>query len=118
MSCGSLSGIKNALSYSSTKFTFKVSSLNTRCLGDYKNRRKVFNLLHKQSSSNTIILLQETYSSKMNEDIWTNQSGCGRDKLIFSNGESNARGVMIAVRKSLHIKVTPISKYNNGRFII
>ena len=45
--------------------------------------------------------------------------GCGRDKLIFSHGESNARGVMIAVRESLDIKVTTfVFKDNNGHFII
>ena len=54
----------------------------------------------------------------MNEGIWINQWGCGRDKLIFSHGESNARGVMIAVRESLDIKVTSVFKDNNGRFII
>ena len=54
----------------------------------------------------------------MNEDIWINQWGCGRDKLIFSHRESNARGVMIAVRESLDIKVIYVFKDNNGRFII
>ena len=54
----------------------------------------------------------------MNEDVWINQWGCGRDKLIFSHGESNARGVMIAVRESLDIKVISVFKDNNGRFII
>ena len=54
----------------------------------------------------------------MNEDVWINQRGCGRDKLIFSHGESNARGVMIAVRESLDIKVISVLKDNIGRFII
>ena len=54
----------------------------------------------------------------MNEDVWINQWGCGRDKLIFSHGESNARGVMIAVRESLDIKVISVFKDNNGCFII
>ena len=54
----------------------------------------------------------------MNEDMWINQWGCGRNKHIFSHGESNARGVMIAVRESLDIKVTSVFKDNNGCFII
>ena len=54
----------------------------------------------------------------MNEDVWINQWGCGRDKRIFSHGESNVRGVMIAVRESLDIKVISVFKDNNGRFII
>ena len=53
----------------------------------------------------------------MNEDIWTNQWGCGRDKLIFSHGESNARGVITSVRESLDIKVTSVFRDNNGRLI-
>ena len=54
----------------------------------------------------------------MNEDMWINQWGCGSNKLIFSHGESNARGVMTAGRESLDIKVTSVFKDNNGRFII
>ena len=54
----------------------------------------------------------------MNQDIWINQWGCGRDKLILSDGESNARGVTIAVLESLYIKVTSVFKDNNRRFII
>ena len=54
----------------------------------------------------------------MNEDIWINQWGCGRDKIIFSHGESNAHGVMIAVHESLDITVTSVIKDNNRRFII
>ena len=54
----------------------------------------------------------------MNEAVWINQWGCGRDKLTFSHGESNARGVMIAVRESSDIKVISVFKDNNGRFII
>ena len=50
--------------------------------------------------------------------MWINQWGCGRNNFIFSHGESNARGVMIAVRESLDIKVTSVFKDNNGRFII
>ena len=52
----------------------------------------------------------------MNEDIWINQWGCGRDKLIFSHGQS--LGVMIAVCESLDIEVTSVFKDNNGRFVI
>ena len=44
--------------------------------------------------------------------------GSGRDKLISSHGESSARGVMIAIRESLDIKVTSVFRDNNGRFII
>ena len=47
-----------------------------------------------------------------------NQWRCGRNKLIFSHGEPNARGVMIAVRESLDIKITSVFKDINGRFII
>ena len=106
------------LSYGLIKFSFEVLSLNTCGLGDYKKWRKVVNFLQKQSLSKTITLLQETYSSKVNEDVWINQWGCGRDKLIFSHGESNVRGVMIAVHEYLDIKVTSIFQDNNGCFII
>ena len=36
----------------------------------------------------------------------------------MSHGESNTRGVLIAVRESLDIKVPSVFKDNNGRFII
>ena len=54
----------------------------------------------------------------MNQDMWINQWGCGRNKLFFSHRESNARGVIIAVSESLDIKATSVFKDNNGRFII
>ena len=39
-------------------FNFDLLSLNTRGIGGYKKRRKVFNYLKKYSSHNAVIFLQ------------------------------------------------------------
>ena len=49
--------------------------------------------------------------------MWTNQFGCGKDTVIFSHGKLDAKGVLIAFRE--HVKVKIIEKYIeiSGRYI-
>ena len=50
--------------------------------------------------------------------MWTNQFGCGKDTVRFSHGKSDAKGVLIAFRE--HVKVKIIEKYidTSGRYIV
>ena len=73
-----------------------IISLNTAGLGDYTKRRKIFNYLKKQVSCKGVVFLQETHSVQKDERIWTNQFGCGQGSIVFSHGNSDARGVLIA----------------------
>ena len=50
--------------------------------------------------------------------MWTNQFGCGKDTVIFPHGKSDAKGVLIAFRE--HVTVKIIEKYidTSGRYIV
>ena len=52
------------------------------------------------------------------EQVWTNQFGCGTGSVFFSHGKSDARGILIAVREGIKYKV--IEKYidKEGRYIV
>ena len=64
-------------------------------------RRKIFNYLKKQVSCKGVVFLQEAHSVRKDEKIWTNQFGCGQGSIVFSHGNSDARGVLIAFREGL-----------------
>ena len=97
---------------------FDILSLNVRGLGDHTKRRKIFNYIKKHVSRNGVIFLQETHSVQKDEQVWTNQFGCGTGSVFFSHGKSDARGVLIAFQEGKKYKV--IEKYINteGRYIV
>ena len=76
-----------------------IISLNTAGLGDFTKHRKIFNYLKKHVSRKGIVFLQETRSVRKDENLWTNQFGCGDKSMIFSHGKSDARGVLTGFRK-------------------
>ena len=85
---------------------------------DTKTKKKVFNFLRKHSSKNTIIFLQEMYSTTNCEKIWTNQWGSGKEKIYFSHDTSNSTDVFIAFREDLSYKVELTSRDLEGHFLI
>ena len=50
--------------------------------------------------------------------MWINQFGCGKGTVIFSHGKSDAKGVLIAFREQVKVKI--IEKYidTSGRYIV
>ena len=44
--------------------------------------------------------------------------GCGRGSILFSYGTSDSKGVLIAFREALEIKVESIFRDKNGRYLI
>ena len=97
---------------------FDILSLNVRGLGDHTKRRKIFNYAKKHISRKGVIFLQETHSVQKDEQVWTNQFGCGTGSVFFLHGKSDARGVLIAFREGIKYKV--IEKYidTEGRYIV
>ena len=95
-----------------------IISLNARGLRDFAKHRKVFNYMKKITSPRGIIFLQETHSVLKDENVWTNQFGCGKDTVILSHGRLDAKGVLIGFRE--HVKVKIIEKYidTSGRYIV
>ena len=60
-------------------------------------------------------LLQETHSSLQYESEWLEQ---WESKILFSHGESNARGIAILISKQLDVKINEVKRDINGRFIL
>ena len=94
---------------------FDIISFNVKGLRDYKKRRKIFNYAKKQTTRNGIVFFQETHSSREIENVWANQWG---GKVIYSHGSNDSRGVLIAFREGLDIKIENEMKDTNGRVII
>ena len=70
--------------------SLELVPFNARGLGNEKKRKKVFNILKKQTSMNSVIFLQECHSTKEDERLWEYQ---WKNKIFYSHGKSNARGV-------------------------
>ena len=71
----------------------RIITLNVRGLRNENKRRSIFNYYRKRAD---IICLQETHSTEVDEKCWRNEWG---GIMLFSHGESNARGVAILVCK-------------------
>ena len=69
------------------KFNFEIVSFNAHSLGSERKRKKVFNILKKQTSLNMVIFLQETHSTKEVEKLWEYQ---WRKKILYSHGTSSS----------------------------
>ena len=98
---------------------FDILSLNVRGLRDYTKRRKIFHYAEKHVSRKGVIFLQETHSvQEDDEQVWTNQFGCGTGSVFFSYGKSDARGILIAFQEGIKYKV--IEKYidTEGPYIV
>ena len=77
-----------------------ILSLNVKGLGDHTKRQKIFNYTKRHVSHKGVIFLQETHSVQRDEQVRTNQFGCGPGS-VFLHGESDPRGVLIAFRGGL-----------------
>ena len=74
---------------------------------------KVFNFLRNKFYS--IICLQETHSVKNIEKIWKSQ---WRGQILFSHGDSNARGCAILIKKRVDTQIYRVKKDTDGRYLI
>ena len=92
--------------------TIKISSLNVRGIRDTTKRRKIFNYLHHEKDD--VIMLQETHSCKKDAKYWRSELG---GNIYFEHGETNSKGVAIAFRRELNVKLHNVVK-REGRCII
>ena len=83
-----------------------------RGLRELAKRLKIFRYI--KSLNFDLICLQETHSVEQDEVLWSTQWG---SKIIFSHGESNARGVSILISKKAPIKIKESISDEQGRFI-
>ena len=87
----------------------RIITLNCRGLRNSEKRRAIF---HRYRKSCEILCLQETHSCKEDEEIWTNEWG---GRVIYSHGETNARGVAILFKRNLDVDVSQIYSDPCGR---
>lgn len=87
-------------------------SLNVNGLGRAKKRREIFRYVRAKNPE--LVLLQETYSSKENENLWSNEWG---RKIYFSHGTNNSEGVAILVSKNFQGSVQGFWNDQEGRFL-
>ena len=96
--------------------SFDLLSLNVIDIRSNGKRMTIFNWLNTHTSDQAIIFLQETSSERSDENSWTTQFGC--EKIFYSHGQRNARGVLIGVRKNLDFKFEDIGSDDEGRFLV
>ena len=75
----------------------------------------MFSFLNDKLQNNGIAFLQETHSTSNCEDEWRREWG---GKLLFSNGSSSSRGVIIAFTKGFDVTFEQTSNDKNGRILI
>lgn len=89
-----------------------IVSLNVNGLNQDKKRREIFRYIRGKKPD--IILLQETYSTREVEHLWSNEWG---RKVFFSHGVSNSRGVAMLFSKKFNGQVDGFWNDTNGRFL-
>ena len=62
-----------------------------------------------------IICLQETHSTKSDEQVWTTEWG---GAAVFSHGSNTSKGVCILIQKKANIGIHNIIKDPEGRYIL
>jgi exonuclease III len=72
---------------------FDIMSFNVRGIQNERKRRSIFRFIKRNTID--ICLLQETYGTAIDENLWKNQWG---GDIYFSHGAYNARGTMILVK--------------------
>ena len=96
---------------------FNFITNNVKGLRDKKARLKIFSRLKDQISHRGIILMQETHSCPLSQKTWEEEFG-NENKLLFSHGKSNARGVAIGICGNLDYDIIKTESDNEGRFLI
>ncbi len=92
-----------------------VYSLNVNGLGDSVKRQAVLSKLKQKGPG--IFMLQETHSTVSTEKSWKTQ--WGSDKIIFSHGTSNSKGVAILFSQDYHdISLEKVYTDDEGRYIL
>lgn len=91
----------------------RIISHNVRGLGNDKKRVAIFNRLKHHKCD--ICFLQETYSSKEDEQRWRQEWG---GTALFTHGSKHSKGVAILFRKSLDVCILKERKDTQGRFVI
>ena len=94
---------------------FYLTSYNVRGLQQKSKRLKIFSYIADKLSNNGLFCFQECHSTPSLEEKWSSEWG---GRLIFSHGQSNARGVAIGFTKNFDCSVNNIYRDVDGRILI
>ena len=94
---------------------FNLITFNVKGLQQKSKRLKVFNFIQDKLDKNGIFFFQESHSTPALEHKWASEWG---GKLIFSHGESNARGVCIGFTKDFDCTIGNIYRDVAGRILV
>ena len=86
-------------------------SLNVRGIADKIKRKGVFEFYRNIAD---IVVLQETHSVEKDENLWRNEWG---GRILFSHGETNARGVCILFKRGYYCNIENVTTDYDGRVI-
>ena len=92
--------------------SINIITLNVRGLQDQSKRRSVFNFYRKRAK---ILCLQESHSDSKSEKLWRSEFG---GEILYSHGETNARGVCILFSKQSGVKIIRSKHDEEGRILI
>ena len=94
---------------------FNLTTYNVKGLQQSGKRLNIFNYLKDKLKNDGIFFLQETHSTPLIENKWKTQWD---GDLLFSHGESNARGVIIGFTKNFECKIENVSHDSDGRVLL
>ena len=85
---------------------------NARGLAERVKRKRIFHYCYEKNID--IVCLQETHFTKRKHTMIRNEWG---GDIFYSDGETNARGVAILVRRGLTLEDMSMEKDSEGRMI-
>ena len=91
--------------------SLKILSINVNGLQNEVKRRAIFNYIRDRAD---IACLQETHSTTEAESLWNLQ---WKGRILYSHGNSNARGVAILIKHSCQAEAKIIEHDSVGRRI-
>ena len=94
-------------------YNLSCTTLNVRGLNNARKRRQVFRWLHEGRFQ--VIFLQEVYSSRNLERVWSAEWG---GKVVYSHGSKHSIGTLVLFNPSLDVEVENHETDQRGRQII
>ena len=90
-----------------------IITCNVQGLGEVVKRRQFFQYFKQKEAH--IVMIQETHAVRKKHKIWKSEWG---NEIIFSDGESNARGVAILFNVKGEYEIQNVMKDRHGRYMI
>ena len=105
--------VKTSHSLLSLAYNLSCTALTVRGLNNARKRRQVFRWLHERMFQ--VIFLQEVYSSRNLERVWSAEWG---GKVVYSHGSKHSSGTLVLFNPSLDVAVENHETDQRGRLII